>query len=298
MTGSIRRTPCVPNQRRTTSGSGGYIPRDLLAQVRTALEGTYAVDREIGRGGAACVYLARDNSGRQVALKVLHPELRVGIAAERFLRETALLARLRHPHLGEFLASGEQGWLVYYTMAYVEGPTLKQLLVGEGELSVDATRTLARQMLAALAHAHGFGIVHRDVKPDNIVFGSQGAVLLDFGVARALSLSEDPLTRSGVTVGSSAYISPEQIAAAEDIDHRTDLYALGCLLFECLAGRPPYYHANENVVLQMHAVHPVPNVRHFRPETPSDLTDLIRKAMAKDRAARWEDAGQMQKALG
>jgi eukaryotic-like serine/threonine-protein kinase len=275
------------------------ISHTLLEQVRRTLEGSYSVDREIGRGSAACVYLARDAAGNRVALKVLHPELKVSVAASRFLREIALVSRLDHPHIGRLLDSGERDWLVYYVMPFIEGPTLRQRLDSDPPLTAGATRTLARQMLGALAHAHGFGIVHRDVKPDNIVLGPAGAVLLDFGIARAALLSGlEGLTRSGVAVGTSAYMSPEQIASAEDIDHRTDLYALGCVLFECLAARPPYRHASDTVVLQMHRREPIPDLRHFCPEVPPDLLRVITKALAKDRAARWQSAEEMARELG
>jgi serine/threonine-protein kinase len=262
--------------------------------VRKALEGTYDVDREIGRGGAARVFYATDPSGKPVALKVLHPELLVSVAADRFLREIALVRQLDHPHIGRLLDSGDRDWLVYYVMPYIEGPTLKQLLARDSQLDPSTTRQLARDLLGALGHAHKAGIVHRDVKPDNIVLGPDGAVLVDFGIARAVQLSgSDRVTRSGIAVGTSAYMSPEQIGAVDDIDHRTDLYAMGCLLFECLASRPPYVHKNENVVLQMHRLDPIPNLKAFREDAPEDLVQMITRALAKNREERWRSAGEM-----
>ena len=161
-----------------------------------------------------------------------------------------------------------------------------------------ATRQLARDLLGALGHAHKVGIVHRDVKPDNIVLGPDGAVLVDFGIARAVQLSgSDRVTRSGIAVGTSAYMSPEQISAVEDIDHRTDLYAMGCLLFECLVSRPPYVHKNENVVLQMHRLDPIPDLKTFREDVPDDLVRMITRALAKNREERWSGAGAMVAAM-
>lgn len=265
--------------------------------MRKALEDRYTVDREIGRGGAARVFLATDKQGKSIALKVLHPELLVSVAAERFLREIRMIQRLDHPNIAALLDSGERDWLVYYVMPYIEGPTLKQRLQ-QGALSLSETRILARQLLSALTHAHGSAIVHRDVKPDNILLAAEGAVLLDFGIARAVEVSaSDRLTRSGIAVGTSSYMSPEQIAAQDDVDHRTDLYSVGCLLFECLAGRPPYHHTNENVVLRMHRLDPIPDVRQQRSDTPDDMVRAVSRAMAKDRDERWQTAEEMGAAL-
>ena len=148
--------------------------------------------------------------------------------------------------------------------------------------------------MGALGHAHRAGIVHRDVKPDNIVLGPDGAVLVDFGIARAVQLSgSDRVTRSGIAVGTSAYMSPEQIGAVDDIDHRTDLYAVGCVLFECLVSRPPYVHKNENVVLQMHRLDPIPDLKVFREDAPDDLVRMITRALAKNREDRWRGAEEM-----
>ncbi|MBA3260597.1 MAG: serine/threonine protein kinase, partial [Gemmatimonadales bacterium] len=243
-----------------TSFTGDWaIPRDMLALVRRAFEGRYAVEREIGKGGNARIYLARDAAGSEVALKILHPELLVSVAADRFLREIRLARQLDHPHIARLLDSGEQDWLVYFVMTYEEGPTLREHLARTGPLSVAETIRLAGDLLDALEHAHAHGIVHRDVKPDNVVLTPRGAVLLDFGIARAVAASgSDRLTRSGIAVGTSTYMSPEQITAVKEIDLRSDLYSLGAMLFECLAGQPPFTHRNEAVVLQLHLTQPAP----------------------------------------
>ncbi len=208
--------------------------RDLLPMVRQALSGRYEVDREIGRGGAARVFAARASDGRLVALKVLHPQLAASVAAERFFREIHHLAPLEHPHIARLIDYGEEDWVLYYVMDYVEGPTLKQHLQAVRRAGISDTLRIAHDVLDALACAHDRGIVHRDVKPENILLAPQGAVLVDFGIARAVSQAgADRLTRSGFAVGTSAYMSPEQIAGSDDIDARSDIYSLGCVLFEC-----------------------------------------------------------------
>ena len=270
----------------------------MLALVRQAFTGRYEVEREIGRGGNARIFLARDAGGRAVALKILHPELLVSVAADRFLREIKLASQLDHPHIARLLDSGEQEWLVYYVMSYAEGATLRERLDGSPRLPIAETLRLAGDLLDALDHAHGHGIIHRDVKPANVVLAADGAILLDFGIARAVVASgTDQLTRSGIAVGTSTYMSPEQITALADIDHRSDLYSLGCMLYECLAGEPPFVHRNEAVVLQLHLTQPAPDVRKLRSDTPAELASGISRALAKSPKDRWSSAAAMRDAL-
>ncbi|HEY7636075.1 MAG TPA: serine/threonine-protein kinase [Gemmatimonadales bacterium] len=270
----------------------------MLALVRRAFDGRYEIDREIGKGGNARIYLARDPAGNQVALKILHPELLVSVAADRFLREIKLASQLNHPHIARLLDSGERDWLVFYVMTYLEGPTLRENLAKVGRLSIADTVRIAGDLLDALDHAHKRGIVHRDMKPDNVVLASQGAVLLDFGIARAVAASgSDRLTRSGIAVGTSTYMSPEQITALQEIDLRSDLYSLAVVLFECLAGQPPFTHRNEAVVLQLHLTQPAPDVRSLRPDTPPELAAGIARALAKTPAERWASAADMRDAI-
>ncbi len=270
----------------------------MLALVRQAFTGRYEVDREIGKGGNARIFLARDPSGRTVALKILHPELLVSVAADRFLREIQIASRLDNPHIAKILDSGEREWLVYYVMSYVEGATLRERLDTLRCLPIAETLKLACDLLEALDHAHGHGVIHRDVKPANIVLSAEGAVLLDFGIARAVIASgTDQLTRSGIAVGTSTYMSPEQITALADIDHRSDLYSVGCVLFECLAGQPPFMHRNEAVVLQLHLTQPPPDVRTLRSDTPTELAASIAMALAKSPGERWRSAVAMREAL-
>lgn len=270
----------------------------MLALVRQAFTGRYEVEREVGKGGNARIFLARGQDGQPVALKILHPELLVSVAAERFLREIKIASQLDNPHIAKILDSGEREWLVYYVMSFVEGPTLRERLDTMRMLPIAETLRIADDVLEALDHAHGHGIIHRDVKPANIVLAAEGAVLLDFGIARAVVASgSDQLTRSGIAVGTSTYMSPEQITALSDIDHRSDLYSVGCVLFECLAGQPPYAHRNEAVVLQFHLNQQVPDVRTLRSDTPPELATLISKALAKTREQRWSSAAEMREAL-
>jgi serine/threonine protein kinase len=270
----------------------------MLSLVKRAFEGHYEVEREIGKGGNARIYLAHDPAGTRVALKILHPELLVSVAADRFLREIKLAKQLDHPHIARLLDSGEREWLVYYVMTYIEGPTLREHLARVGKLGIAETVRLAGDLLDALEHAHLHGIVHRDVKPDNLVLANRGAVLLDFGIARAVAASgSDRLTRSGIAVGTSTYMSPEQITALKEIDLRSDLYALGVVLYECLAAQPPFVHRNEAVVLQMHLTQPAPDVRTLRPDAPAELATGIMRAMAKTPEERWQSAAAMREAL-
>ncbi len=270
----------------------------MLALVRRAFQGQYEVEREIGKGGNARIYLAKGADGREVALKILHPELLVSVAADRFLREIRLARQLDHPHIAHLLDSGEREWLVYYVMTYEQGPTLREHLARVSRMTIPETIRLADDLLDALDHAHGHSIVHRDVKPDNVVLANRGAVLLDFGIARAVAASgSDRLTRSGIAVGTSTYMSPEQITALKEIDHRSDIYSLGAVLFECLAGQPPFTHRNEAVVLQQHLTQPAPDVRTLRPETPAELATGIARALCKPPEDRWQSASAMRDAL-
>jgi serine/threonine protein kinase len=272
--------------------------RDLLPMVQEALRDRYTVERELARGGAGRVFFARTLDGQPVALKVLHPELVVTATADRFLREIKTLSRLEHPHVAKLLDYGERDWLVYLAMAYIEGPTLKEHITRVGRATIDDAVRVGRDVLDALAYAHAHNVVHRDVKPDNIVLSAEGAMLLDFGIARAIEAAGDEkLTRSGFTVGTSSYMSPEQVVAVRDLDHRSDIYSLGCVLFEALAGRPPFVHRSEAVVLQLQQTAEAPRIAELRPETPAGLANAVQRALAKDREQRWASALDMRAEL-
>lgn len=233
-----------------------------------------------------------------MALKVLHPQLAVSVTAERFLREIAFLQRIAHPRISRLLDCGESQYLVYYVMEYIEGPTLRERLTRAGELSLEETVRAGCELLEALEYAHGLGIVHRDVKPENIVLASRGAVLLDFGIARAVQQSgTDRLTRSGFAVGTSAYMSPEQIEGRDELDQRSDLYSLGCVLYECLAGRPPFVAGHDEVVLHMHLEGRAEPLAFLRADVPEAIAGVVMRAIEPVPDARWSSAAEMRDAL-
>lgn len=270
----------------------------MLGMVRQVMGDLYTVEREIGRGGAARVFLARDGKGEKVALKVLHPELSVSVTAERFLREIALLSKLEHPLIARMLDWGERDFLVYYAMSFIEGPSLRLHLDRARRATVSDTVRIGCDLLTALDVAHAGGIVHRDVKPENVILSPEGAVLLDFGIARAVAASgTERLTRSGFTVGTSTYMSPEQILGADDLDQRSDIYSVGCVLFECLAGRPPFTDPTAQAVAHAHSARDAPSVQSFRTEAPDGLARVLGRALKHAPAERYQSAREMQSAL-
>jgi len=273
--------------------------RDMLALVNEALKGRYVAEREVGKGAAARVYRAHDARGTVVALKVLHPELLVSSAAERFLREVRLVGELDHPHIARLVDSGNAGWLVYYVMPFVEGPSLREALDQRKALPVPEAMQLAQDLLSALDHAHSRGLIHRDVKPENIILSpTEGAMLLDFGIARAMATTAaERLTVSGMTVGTAAYMSPEQVLATTELDQRSDIYSLGCVLYECLAGEPLYAGLNDSLVMQRQVAGAPPDLAAARPDLPQPLVRVVQRALAKRPDERWQSAAEMGEAL-
>src|SRR5712692_1478568 len=274
--------------------------RDLIGRVRQALGDRYTVITAVGRGGNATLYGAFDKDGRKVAIKVLHPELTVSVAADRFLREIRWAAKLDHPHIAPLLDSGETDYLLWFVMPFVAGETLRQVVRRERMLPIDRAVRVATEVLDALGHAHDHGLAHRDIKPDNIVLSQEGggAILVDFGIARAIATSgEDRVTRSGFVVGTEEYMSPEQAGGSPDIDGRTDVYSLGVVLFESLAGRPPFSSASAAAVLDMQQHHPAPDLLRVRPDVPRPLAAAIARALAKTRDERWQTAREMLEAI-
>ena len=274
---------------------------DLHDDLAAALAGRYQVERELGRGGMAVVYLARDvKHSRHVAVKVLRPDLASTIGAERFLREIDVAARLTHPNILTLHDSGsaEGGALLYYVMPWVEGETLRARLDREHQLPVDEALAITRQVAAALDYAHARGVVHRDVKPENILLTGEHACVADFGLARALyAASTRRLTESAVAVGTPAYMSPEQAAADPDVDGRADVYSLGCVVYEMLAGTAPYRGATAQAVLAQHLTAPVPSICGQRPHCPAAVDAAVQRAMEKIPADRFRTAGEMVKAM-
>jgi eukaryotic-like serine/threonine-protein kinase len=271
----------------------------LVGLVRYAFADQFQVAYEIGRGGDSRTFLAIDREGQKVALKILHPEVFESVAADRFLREISLASRLNHPHIARLLDSGERDWLVYLVTDFIDGPSLRELLGRSQQLGVGGTLRVGCELLEALDHAHQLGIVHRDVKPENVLISpDRGAVLVDFGISRAIVTSAtDQITRTGISVGTPAYMSPEQINGEQNIDGRSDLYSLGCVLFECLAGRAPFVWRKEMIVLQLHLTEPAPDVRTFRPDVPANFAEAINRALAKQPGERWQSATEMRDVL-
>jgi eukaryotic-like serine/threonine-protein kinase len=274
------------------------LAHDLIERVRTALGDRYTVITAVGRGGHASIFGAYDRNGGKVAIKVLHPELAVSVAADRFLREIRYASQLDHPHIARLLDSGETDYLLWFSMPYVPGDSLRDVLRREQRLAIPRAVQVACEVLDALAHAHARGIAHRDIKPDNIVLSPEGAVLVDLGISRAIASSgDDRVTRSGFVVGTEEYMSPEQAAGVPDIDGRTDLYSLGVVLFESLAGRPPFFSTSAAAVLDMQQHQQAPDLRSRRPDVSKELAGVIARALAKVREQRWQAAQDMREAL-
>ena len=270
-----------------------------LAAVVAALRGRYEFVREVGRGGSASVHLARDlKHGRQVAIKVIrHGILDHGQRA-RFLHEIAIAAQLRHPHIVPLLDSGESNGALYYVMPFVEGGSLRRRLDRVGPLSVEEALAISRDVAEALDHAHAMGIVHRDIKPQNILLGSGHAVVADFGIALALETTgPERLTEDGVTIGTPTYMSPEQATASEQVDARSDVYSLACVVYEMLAGEVPYPGATPREVIAGHVGAPVPDVHVLRPALPGGVRRAVKRALAKAPADRFPGAGAFVTAL-
>jgi serine/threonine protein kinase len=267
---------------------------ELVDLLRQALAEKYAIDREIGSGAMSRVYLARDlRHNRAVALKVLRPELSAVLGADRFLREISIAAKLHHPHILPLYDSGDARGLLFFVMPYVEGETLRGRLAREGRLPLDVALQILREVADALTYAHGQGIVHRDVKPENVLFEAGHAVVSDFGIARAVSVSEhEALTGAGLILGTPAYMSPEQADGTTAIDARSDVYALGCVLYEMLAGRPPFTGSFERILYQ-HLSETPADLSRERPTVPGRLNAVVAAALAKQPSERFETAAAL-----
>jgi serine/threonine-protein kinase len=274
---------------------------DLIAVRPGERIGPYAVIREIGRGGMAGVYLAQDDRhGRPLALKLLHPGLAVLLGHERFRREIRLAARLHHPHILPLHDSGDTDGRLWYTMPYVDGESLRERLRRQGRLSIPEAVRITREVADALDYAHRQGVIHRDIKPENLLLTRDGDVLVaDFGIGRVFDAStpETTLTRSGVLIGTPAYVSPEQALGARPLDGRTDIYSLGCVLYEMLTGEPPYRAPSVQRVIAGHIKDPIPSARRVRPDTSAALDAALRRALAKSARDRFDTARRFADAL-
>jgi TolB-like protein len=282
---------------------------DTLDRLQASLADRYRIERQLGRGGMATVFLAHDlKHDRPVALKVLHPELGQVLGPERFLREVRLGARLQHPHILTVLDSGESDGRLWFTMPYVEGETLRGRLLREKQLPVEDALHITREVADALDYAHRHGVIHRDIKPENILVGyppgdrgaaggRDHALVADFGIARALSPEADErLTESGISLGTPHYMSPEQSVAQREIDQRTDIYSLGCVLYEMLTGEPPYTGPTPQAILAKRLTEPIPHLRTGR-DVSLALERAVTRALARSPADRFSTAAEFAAAL-
>lgn len=271
---------------------------DVRARLDAALGDRYRCDREVGSGGSAHVFLARDlKHDRPVALKVLRPELAQAVGTERFLREIEIAARLNHPNILALHDSGEADGLLYFVMPFLEGESLRDRLRREGHLPVAEAIEIAREIASALEYAHGQGLVHRDVKPENVMFQAGHAVVCDFGIARAASEAEGGLTRTGMAIGTLAYMSPEQATGEGTVDGRTDLYALACVVYEMLTGEHPFGRGGAQASLGRKLVGTIDDVSRTRSAVPATVDAVLRKALAPEPDDRFTSARSFAEAL-
>jgi len=272
---------------------------DALAELNAALPPHYIIDRELGRGGMALVYLARDTRHeRFVALKTLRPEIAVALGRERFLREIKIAARLQHPNILPVYDSGDAGGTLYYVMPFVEGESLRDRLDREPQLPVDDALQIAHEVAEALAYAHDHDVVHRDIKPENIMLSGGHAIVADFGIARAVSAAGgDKLTQTGLAIGTPAYMPPEQASGSGQVDRRSDIYSLACVLYETLAGQPPFTGPTAQAIMARHSLDAVPRLKIVRDAIPDELEVVIERALEKVPADRYQTSGEFAKAL-
>ena len=272
---------------------------DIAEPLRSALADRYRIERELGSGGMAIVFVAEDlKHHRQVALKVLRPELAEVLGRERFLREIEIAARLTHPHILPLYDSGEAEGLLFYVMPYVEDESLRDRLKREKQLPVEDAVQISRHVAAALGYAHSHAVVHRDIKPENILLAGGEAVVADFGIARAIGAAGgEKLTRTGMTIGTASYMSPEQASGAADLDGRSDIYSLGCVLYEMLAGEVPFTGPTIESIVRQHLIAEPPPVTVIRAAVPAVVAGVIDKALAKTPADRFATAEMLLNAL-
>ena len=276
---------------------------DLQSQLQATLSGSYTLERELGGGGMARVFVADEvRLGRKVVVKVLSPELAAGISGERFEREIRTAASLQQANIVPVLATGDTNGLPYYTMPYVEGESLRHRMGKQPPLTISDILRILGDVARALQYAHDRGIVHRDIKPDNVLLSGGTAVVTDFGIAKALSDSRTgpgaaTLTQLGTSIGTPAYMAPEQAAGDPNIDHRADIYAFGCMAYELLAGRPPFHGRTPARILGAHMGEAPKPIAELRPDAPMALCDLIMRCLAKDAEARPQSAAEVIAAL-
>ena len=269
---------------------------DLRERLRQSIAENYDVERELGRGGMAVVFLAHDHKhDRKVAIKVLRPELAESVGPERFLGEVRIAASLSHPNILPVHDSGEADGLLYYVMPYVEGESLRVRLSQGGKLPVPEATQLLRELADALAYAHRHGVIHRDIKPDNVLLAEGHVEIMDFGLAKILrqATSHEQLTSAGVALGTPSYMAPEQAAGDEHVDHRADIYSLGVMAYEMLGGATPFAGTSAQQILRAHVTRPPAPVSEVRDNLPPPLVDLVMRCLAKEPADRFQTADEL-----
>ncbi|MEE9133542.1 MAG: protein kinase [Gemmatimonadota bacterium] len=270
---------------------------DLVQRLKRGLANRYSLERELGQGGMAIVFLAHDlRHDRKIALKVLRPELASDIGPDRFLREIKLAAGLTHPHILPLYDSGQTEGLLFYVMPNMEGKSLRERLDAERQLPLDEALQIAREVASALDYAHRHNVVHRDIKPENILLHDGSAMVADFGIGKALSDAEAEITQTGMMMGTPTYVSPEQAAGDRDVDGRSDLYSLGCVLYEMLAGEPPFTGPTAQAVITKRFVSPIPQVRAVR-DVPEAVDEATTRALARTPADRFASAADFAEVL-
>lgn len=264
-------------------------------RLSAALSGSYRIEREVGVGGMATVYLAHDlKHDRKVALKILRPELTAAMGTDRFPREIHIIAQMQHPHILPLYDSGATEGFLYYVMPFVDGESLRARLARVGQLPINEAVRLLQEITDALSYAHARGIVHRDIKPDNVMLSGKHAAVTDFGVAKAVSASAgDALTTVGIAVGTPQYMAPEQAMAEANIDHRVDLYAVGVMGYEMLTGHPVFEASTAQQILSAHVLEQPKDVREWRANVPAVLAEALLKCLAKNPADRWQSADEL-----
>jgi serine/threonine-protein kinase len=272
---------------------------EVLEPIKQALADRYTIEQEIGRGGMATVYLAHDlKHDRSVAVKVLRPELAASLGVQRFLREISVAAKLSHPHILALHDSGEAEGFLYYVMPFIEGESLRDRLNREGPLRIEEALRIAREAASALSYAHSLGFVHRDVKPENILLHHNEAVIADFGIAAAVSeAGGGRLTETGIAVGTPLYMSPEQASGSEQVTGSSDIYSLACVLFEMLAGTPPFTGPSALAIMARHARDPAPRLLPLRSAIPDYVDAAVRRALEKIPADRYGTGTEFAEAL-
>jgi len=279
--------------------------RDIREALQQSLGDAYQIERELPRGGMSRVFAARETAlGRIVVLKVLAPELAASLSAERFKREITLAARLQHPHIVPLLSTGQATDSLFYTMPLVDGESLRERMARERPMTIESVSRILTEVASALAYAHNEGVVHRDIKPENVMFFHGSAVVLDFGIGKAVSAATHAaeettgrITQRGMSLGTPTYISPEQAVGDPDLDHRADIYSFGVMAYEMLTGHPPFSGKSAQMVMAAHAQQQPEPVNKRRPDTPVALARIVMQCLEKTPSRRPQNAAEIVAAL-